>query len=348
MTTSVHGDEAQMIAESALQFAEGSGGLARARKVRDAQGLDMQAWQQIAELGWFNLLVPEQQDGLGLDAHAACALLEAVGRSLMPEPLVPALAAGALLAAHPEAGAGLLAELNAGRRPVLAVPALASEPSAFALRFVHVPDCHAGVTLLLARGTGENFELRAIEADAACVATDSAVCVDGSPLATLHIEQSAWQAGLLIARGRHAHGEWERARDLMLLGYAAYLVGLMDAGLQIALDYMKVRKQFGTPIGSFQALQHRAASAFVDVQASRALVIEACRAFTTGLRPRAACAAKARASAAALRVTKECIQFHGAIGFADEHDIGLYLRRAMTIAARGGGDMQQKLRFRET
>jgi alkylation response protein AidB-like acyl-CoA dehydrogenase len=131
----------------------------------------------------------------------------------------------------------------------------------------------------------------------------------------------------------------------MLLGYSAFLVGLMDEALKITIGYMNMRKQFGTPIGAFQALQHRAASCYVDIVASRALVLEACRAFSTGMRSRAACAAKARASAAALRVIKECVQFHGAIGFADEHDIGLYLRKAVTISARLGGELQQKLRF---
>lgn len=118
------------------------------------------------------------------------------------------------------------------------------------------------------------------------------------------------------------------------LGDAAYLCGLMDGALRLALDYLRLRRQFGVPIGSFQALQHRAADFHVDVTATRALVREAARAFGTSRGAWAAAAAVQRAGAAALRVSQEVVQFHGAIGFADEHDAGLYLRRAMTIVPR--------------
>jgi alkylation response protein AidB-like acyl-CoA dehydrogenase len=91
------------------------------------------------------------------------------------------------------------------------------------------------------------------------------------------------------------------------------------------------------PIGSFQALQHRAASAYVDVVSSRSLVREAVRAAGTERQTAAAAAAKTYASNAALRVTREAIQLHGAIGFTDEHDIGLYHRRAMALVAADGG-----------
>ncbi|MGK6305770.1 acyl-CoA dehydrogenase family protein [Variovorax sp. DT-64] len=130
---------------------------------------------------------------------------------------------------------------------------------------------------------------------------------------------------------------WKQGRNLQRLGDAAYLCGLMDAALQLALDYMRLRRQFGVPIGSFQALQHRASAAHVDASATRALVHEAARAFGSVRETWAAAASVHRAAAAALRVAKEVVQFHGAVGFADEHDAGLYLRRAMTVGARHAG-----------
>lgn len=340
MTMREPAPETRLIAESALQFAAGAGGLRRARAVRDrAPQLDHDAWRQMAELGWLNLLVPERLDGLGLNARVMCALLESVGGTLLPEPLVPALAAAAFLA---EAGADveLLKELTSGRRLVLMAPGVA-EP-VFPLQRERIPDCHTGATLLLACSAGDRFEVRAVEPGTTDLALDTALCVDGSLLCAMHIGEAAWRAAPTVAAGPAAEAAWYKMSDLILLGYAAYLVGLMDASLKMTVEYMKTRKQFDTPIGAFQALQHRAASAYVEVVATRALVYEACRAFETGTRARAACAAKARASGAALRVTKECVQFHGAIGFADEHDIGLYLRRAMTLAARQGGEMRQK------
>jgi alkylation response protein AidB-like acyl-CoA dehydrogenase len=124
------------------------------------------------------------------------------------------------------------------------------------------------------------------------------------------------------------------------------MVGLMHEALQITLGYMALRKQFGQPIGAFQALQHRAASCYVSMVSTRATVHEACRSLAQpALLHRAAAIAKAAVSDAALHVTKECVQFHGAIGFTDEHDIGLFLRRAMTLAARQGNARDQRARL---
>ena len=341
-------NEANLVAQSALRFAQGAGGPARARAVRDNfPQLDRAAWRQIAEQGWLAMLVPEAAGGLGMDAAAACAVLEAAGASLLPEPVVPAMAAASFLGGIGEPGADLLDTLLDASRVVLAVPA-PMQP-VFPAHLSHVADCYAGAVLLVAAeddATGDGFEVRAIALDAPGVRVDTAACVDGSLLSTLEIDGGAWRDAPRLAAGSRARDAWSGVRDVMLLGHAAALVGVMDAALEAAVGYMKVRDQFGVPIGSFQALQHAAASAHVDVVATRALVREACRAFNTPVQARAACAAKARASAASLRVTKACVQFHGAIGFADEHDIGLYLRRAMTLAARMGGQLQQSLRWR--
>jgi alkylation response protein AidB-like acyl-CoA dehydrogenase len=115
------------------------------------------------------------------------------------------------------------------------------------------------------------------------------------------------------------------------------LAGLAARALELTAEYLKTREQFGVPIGSFQALQHRAASMHVEVASARALVREAARAIGHPGQTRAAAAAKAYASDAALKVTREAIQLHGAIGFTDEHDIGLFHRRAMALVAADRG-----------
>ncbi len=117
----------------------------------------------------------------------------------------------------------------------------------------------------------------------------------------------------------------------------------MESALKLALDYLRLRHQFGVAIGSFQALQHRAASCHVDAQATQALVGEAASALGGPRGAWAAAASLHRAAAAALRITQEVVQFHGAIGFADEHDAGLYLRRAMALSARHARDVRAQL-----
>lgn len=339
-------ETARHIANSAHKFARDSGGVQRARAMRDSSAqLDVHIWRQVADLGWLGIRAAEEHGGLGLDASAAAVLLESVGKVIFPEPVVSAVAAAGLLS---ECATGssieMLKQLVGGER--LFIPCNATEDSPEAsLQLLHVPDCHADAWLLAAREAGEQFEIRAIDLRSDGVSSTSAVCVDGSVLSACTITRDAWNKASVVAEGSCARKAFDRATDIMLLGYSAYLVGLMHEALQLTLEYMEVRTQFGVAIGSFQALQHRAASCHVDIVSSRALLYEAARAFETPARARAAAAAKARTSAAALRVIKECVQFHGAIGFADEHDIGLYLRKAMTIAARQGGEAKQKARF---
>jgi alkylation response protein AidB-like acyl-CoA dehydrogenase len=339
-------ETARHIADSAQKFARDSGGVQRARAMRDrATQRDVHVWRQIADLGWLGIRAAERHGGLGLDAGAAAALFESVGKVIFPEPVVSAIAAAGLLSdCDTEASIEMLSQLISGKR--LFVPATITDEAPDAgLKLSHVADCNDNVCLLAARSAGETFEIRALDVRAEGVSSTAAACVDGSVLSTVTITHEAWNRAAIVAQGASARKAFDRANDMMLLGYSAYLVGLMHEALQITLEYMKVRTQFGTPIGSFQALQHRAASCHVDIVSSRALLYEAATAFDTPARARAAAAIKARTSAAALRVTKECVQFHGAIGFADEHDIGLYLRKAMTVAARQGGEAKQKARF---
>lgn len=343
MNHQVVSEHARPIADSAFEFADGSGGLARVRKMRDNwPSHDAAIWAQMAELGWLGICVPEEQGGLGLGAGDMCVLLESVGKLLVPEPLVSSIAAAGLLAdCDTNTARSAVEELVAGQKVCVPVHAVGGFP----LKLSHVPDCHAQPVLLVCHGEGEQTELRMVATDAAGVMMRMAECVDGGSLSDITIDAAAWENATLVARGVGVQVASEKAADLMLFGHSAYLIGLMDAALQMALSYMTIRQQFGVPIGTFQALQHRAASCHVDILASRALLYEACRAVPTSKRGMAASAVKARVSAAALRVTKECVQFHGAIGFADEHDIGLYLRKAMAIAARMGGEMEHKLRF---
>jgi alkylation response protein AidB-like acyl-CoA dehydrogenase len=347
-------ETARLVADSAFSFAKNSKGVQRARAMRDKPpDLDLNVWHKISELGWIGVRAAEQHGGLGLNADAVAALLESIGKMIVPEPVVPAIAAASLLSeCATESALKLLKPLLSGKQ--LCIPVKATEHASEAdsqsdsqadFELLHVPDCYRNAQLLVARGAGESFEIRAVDSKAAGVLSSVAVCVDGSTLSTCVIKTHVWKSAAIVAQGSSARTAFDRATDTMLLGYSAYLVGLMQGALQIALEYMKVRSQFGTPIGAFQALQHRAASCHVDALASRALLYEAARAFEAPSRARAVSAIKARASAAALRVTKECVQFHGAIGFADEHDIGLYLKRAMTIAARQGGQAKQNARY---
>jgi alkylation response protein AidB-like acyl-CoA dehydrogenase len=164
---------------------------------------------------------------------------------------------------------------------------------------------------------------------------ESEETVDGGSITRLALDGVARADLTVLLEGEGARAAFAEARDLMRLGYAALLVGLMDAALAMTVAYLKDRRQFGVPIGSFQALQHRAASLYVVIKASRALLYEACRAGPER-RGVAALGAKAYAAQSALQTVKECVQLHGAMGYTEEHDMSLFFRRAMALAVAGG------------
>jgi alkylation response protein AidB-like acyl-CoA dehydrogenase len=153
----------------------------------------------------------------------------------------------------------------------------------------------------------------------------------------------------VLAEGAAAQAALERARDEALAMTGAELCGVMDRALEMSLEYLKTRVQFGKPIGSFQVLQHRA----VDLHIQRELAAAALADITSELdrgvdaarRALLASRIKARCADAALAITREAIQLHGAIGFTDEYDAGLYLKRAMTLASWLGGATLHRRRY---
>jgi len=145
--------------------------------------------------------------------------------------------------------------------------------------------------------------------------------VDGGSLGRLEFASARFTESDLVASSAAAVELLGRAIELARLGAAAELLGIMEESLAMTIAYLNLREQFGRKLASFQALQHRAASMYVDIEVCRSLIFEACRAGDALTAASAAAAAKLRATEASLRVTKDCIQLHGAIGFTDEHDI---------------------------
>lgn len=341
--TAVEDEVERLLVESVMRWASHVGGVAHARALRDKGGaFDPSVWQQMADQGWTAVCVPEPRGGLGLGIRHACLLLEAVGRVLLPEPLVTSLAASHLLSRMDEVGAKHLEMLSHGDHTYVPVVQPSIE---FPLRLAHVPDVHPGSVLLIGGRHKGDYVVAALESAATGVEVHHETCVDGTTLSDVSCSMAARRQLDVLYTGEKAAELFSQALDALSLGYGAYLVGLMDEALSITVDYMRTRRQFGVPIAEFQALQHRAASAYTDMAACRALVREGCRAFGGPRSAEAATAVRARTAGAAMRVTKECVQFHGAIGFTDECDIGLYLRRAMTVVGCTGGELENRCRY---
>jgi alkylation response protein AidB-like acyl-CoA dehydrogenase len=348
MSATILDDRAEslrMIRDSAAAVVPADGSLERVRRLRfTTPGIDRAVWLEMAELGWIGLRLPEEAGGIGLGMSEACALYEELGRALVPEPLLAGALSARLLASIREGE--LLPALLAGDR--LALTAWQEEPdrldapgSAKAPRIFLPMAAAADIFLLPVRKDG-GCVLHVIEA--AAQPPEIRQTQDGGHFGTLRPD---------IAAAQQLAGDATEALALALdeaaLGTAAYLLGLMERAFGMTLDYLRARQQFGKPLGSFQALQHRAADLKIQIALTRASV-EAAAAALDGEFGRAACqaavsCAKARAAQAALLVTREAVQLHGAIGYTDEYDVGLYLRKAMVMANQFGSAALHRTRF---
>jgi alkylation response protein AidB-like acyl-CoA dehydrogenase len=331
----------EMIRQSAAGMADRKD-LARIRAVRFASpGFDRAVWRQMCDAGWPALRLPESRGGAGLGLLPYCALMEELGAALAPEPLIPAILATALLEGE------TLHEQISGER--LTVPAWQDEPDALSIeKPLEIENgMLTAVKLYVAAAEGADAFLVVGASEAACVPGDargveiaSQETQDGSRLATVSFHGVAVEP----YRVDPAPALAEAA-----LATAAYCLGLMEAALDLTIDYLRTRIQFGRTIGAFQALQHMAVDARLEVELTRASVEAAAAEWDrTGPNPVSLAAvsrAKARASQAAMKVTRDAIQLHGGIGFTDEHDIGLYLRKAMVVTAQFGGPKAHRARF---
>jgi alkylation response protein AidB-like acyl-CoA dehydrogenase len=342
-------DEQQLLADSAGKFFARLGGVKRARALRTTEtGFDRDALRAMADNGWLGMLAPDERGGSGLGPTELALLMEQAGRTLAPEP-VGQIALAALLLADSDnesVRGSLLPPLIKGDSMVvaafqepdgsidLATPGMKAERSGGELRLNGRKD------FVLGAGSCDGFLVSARDADGAVVChvprgtkgldVKLSPAVDGRTYGTLTFRDVATPQ--VVSRANAASAALQRHQGLALVAAAAEMLGAMEAVSELTVEYMKTRKQFGRAIGSFQALQHRAVDNYVLIESTRSLLHQIC----AGGEPLPASmvsALKAAASSAGLTVAKSAIQLHGAIGFTDEYDAGLYLKRAMWLSA---------------
>ena len=319
-----------------------AGDLKRVRALRFREpGFDRAVWRQMCELGWLGLRVPEDAGGSGLGMREYCALAEECGAGLLPEPLIPCSIAARVLVG-PE-----LDRLLAG--DAIVIPAWQEQANSLAL--------DGGTVLRDGRVSGhKRFVPMAAGADAFLVSAGGGLALvkRDAPGVTLAIDrtQDGGHYGTLTLERAPAQplaGDLAAAIEEATLATAAYLLGVMERAFAMTLSYLKTRQQFGKPIGSFQALAHRAADLKIEVALTRASVEAAAATLDTSaaaaVRQAAVSRAKARASDAAMRVARQAIQMHGGIGYTDEYDVGLYLRKAMVLANLFGSAALHRARY---
>ncbi|WP_417721121.1 acyl-CoA dehydrogenase family protein [Salipiger sp.] len=332
----------EMIRESA-QGVVSRDDLGRIRRLRyTSPGFDRAVWRGMCEMGWPALRLPEDRGGVELGLLSYVALAEELGRGLVPEPLIPASLAAALLD-----GASLDRQLSGER---LVLPAwqdargtlapmgpLALDGDRVTATKLYVPMA-AGADAFLVIGADR---VALVEADAPGVTVAGATLQDGGSHATVRFENAP------AVRTRDI--DPSEALANAQLATAGYLLGVMRTAQEMTVAYLKDREQFGRKIGTFQILQHMAVDIALEIEVTSASIAQAAQQWDAEGATKAAYAsisrAKARASGGAMKVTRDAVQLHGGIGFTDEHDIGLCLRKAMVEAARFGGAEQHAARY---
>jgi alkylation response protein AidB-like acyl-CoA dehydrogenase len=338
----------RMIRDSAAAVAPPGGDLKRIRDLRfQDPGFDAGLFRQLGEMGWIGLRVPEALGGAGLGLGEMCALAEELGRALVPEPLIAASLSAQVLAAAERHGA--LPVLLAGE--VLVLTAWQERPDT-----LEVPGTPDAPRRFLPMAAGADFFLVPVrEGDRlALYEIPAARCVP-----TVERTQDGGNLGSIVpnlVEGTKLSDDigpaLADALDEAALVTAAYLLGGMERAFGMTLDYLRTRQQFGKIIGTFQALQHRAANLKMQIALTRASVEAAAATLDAGAtgdaRRAAVSRAKARAAEASLLVQRECIQLHGGIGYTDQYDVGLYLRKAMVMANQFGSATLHRRRFMAT
>jgi alkylation response protein AidB-like acyl-CoA dehydrogenase len=302
----------------------------RVREFAEAGRLDDDLWRELCELGWPGIAISEAHGGQGLGLVELSILCEELGRTVAPVPLLPTALAAVVIE---QAGA---AEQRERWLPGLAsgelVGALGTMRDGVAELVVGAPG--AQVLVLLEEGT-PRARLYAREE------------VTVEPVDSIDPTRPTARVSVATGAGETLEGDVSGGVDRALVAIASELVGVCERALAMTVAYVKERKQFGVPVGSYQAVSHRCAQMLLDTEKARSTTAFA--AWAADADPErlgeAAAMAKAAASEAGVEVTASAIQAHGGIGFTWEADVHWLYKRALLDAALLGGAKQQRARL---
>ncbi|HYG90931.1 MAG TPA: acyl-CoA dehydrogenase [Azospirillum sp.] len=309
---------------------------------RRGTGNPAAAWREMADLGWFAMALPEELGGFGADAHRCLLILQEAGRVLLDTPVMTTL----LIAPRLAAGA-----YGPALRPLLEGVAAGD------VRFALVTGSDRRAPLRFAAGMLDGTSALAVGAadathwlvaadgavlclDAAAIpaAREDARLIDGRMASVLRFDAVAVPDAALVATGGAAAVLAEEAADLAVAGTVADALGALSAGVGLTTDYLRNRRQFGQPLGSFQAVQHLMADSYCEMEglASLLLWLGAAIDGDPSERRRAARAAKIFLGRQGLAAASRCIQVTGGMGMAEEYPIGHVFKRLQTAAALFG------------
>ena len=359
-------EDQELLAKTATDWAAEFSPIARMRELRDSKdetGYSRKLWKEMAELGWVGIPFGEAHGGADMGLSELVVVIEALGRTLAPEPFLSNVLLGgsaiALAGSDTQKQEWLTGIAEGDRFLSLAT----QEPtSRFDLCHIatraeksgdgwvltgtksQVLDGNAADAILVpARTSGADTDragisLFLVPASAAGVSVERQWRVDSRPAGLVTLDGVELGADALVGEEGGAAPILEAAVDRATVGLCAEMLGGMTQAFEMTLAHMKEREQFDTVIGTFQALKHRAAKVFIEVELSRSCVMAAARAVDAGDENAAKLIslAKARCSDAYVLATNEGVQIFAGVGMTDEYDIGLFMKRARAAALTFG------------
>ncbi|MBN2972142.1 acyl-CoA dehydrogenase family protein [Roseomonas aeriglobus] len=354
-------DEQTMLRDTAKDFVADAAPVSHLRALRDANdpaGFSRDLWKQFAEMGFTGILIPEGDGGLGLGHVEAGVVLEEIGRNLSPSPFlttavaaVEALKGTAHAAQHfpgiltGETVAALAIDDGPKHRATVAMQAeRAGNGFRLTGRKQFVTHGHVADLLIVAARTAgaaeedDGITLFAVPRDAAKLDVTPERLADSSIAARMEFDGVEVDADAVIGEVDGGAANLKRLLAAGRTGAAAEMIGVGSGAMDMTVGYLKERKQFGVTIGSFQALQHRAAHLYSELEVARAATLKAQQLLDAGdeRAVSAVSVAKAMTGLATTLAVQEGIQMHGGIGMTDEYDIGFYMKRARVLAEMFG------------
>ena len=368
-------EEQTMLDQTAKDFIKTNSPITRMRKIRDDDDplcYSMDMWRKMAELGWTYILFSEEDGGMGLGMAEVILVTEALGRGLAPEPyLSTVMMAGQALSIggskelrdewlgpiiDGEKILTLAYQEKGGRFDLNRVTARAEKSSdGYSLNGekAQVLDGYgADAIIVSARTSGEDGDadgitLFLVPKDASGLTVTRQSRVDSRNVALVQMKDMALPESSVVGTVGEGGELLSRVIDYATVALCGEMLGGMTAVYERTLDYMKERVQFDVVIGTFQALKHRAAQMFMEIELSRSVVMAAARALDDNAENKdiLVATAKARCSDAYVLVTNEGVQILGGIGMTDEEDVGLYMKRARVAEMTFGDAAYHRDRF---
>ena len=348
-------EEQQMLKTSTKEFLDLKSPLSSLRDLRDNsyKTHDKDLWMEIVEMGWTALIIPEKYNGLNFGYVGLGQVLEEMGRKLTLSPIVSTVLLSSTLISLSKneiLKAKLFQEIMNGTKlvsvaheegvhhnPNMLNSLLSKKGEGYVLNgnknFVIDGSVSDYIIVSSKDESGSKTMLVLLDSKSDGISFNNKVHMDSRTYSDISFNNVKVEESSLLSQGNDGNSILEKTFDITRVGLAAEMLGSIQEAFEMTMSYLKEREQFGVKIGSFQALQHRAAIMFGEIELCKSIVLKSLQAIDSddSNLPKLASLAKAKLGMTFKLVSNEAVQMHGGIGVTDDADVGFFLKRARVI-----------------